>query len=102
MSALAQRLCDNDASVRQAAALALREMGPAAKDAIPSLALALQDHDRYVAVDAALTVEKMGPEAMPAVVALLRHRDPRVRELALLTLQHIAADSVPSGLATGR
>ena len=45
VTALTERLRDGDASVRQAAVFALREMGPQAKTAIPVLAELLRDQD---------------------------------------------------------
>ena len=73
--------------------LALAELGPAAKAAIPDLAKVLRDPDRYVATDAGRILEKMGADAVPSVVEMLQDPDPRVRELAVRTLQQIGADA---------
>ena len=95
--ALTEQLRDWDASVRQAAVFALREMGPEAKPAIPALAEVLRDPDGYVAIDASHTLEKMGAEAVPSLVSLLRDENPRVRKLAAQTLQQIASEAVSGG-----
>lgn len=94
ISALTERLGDCDASVRQAAALALRDMGPEAKAAIPALAQRLRDIDGYVAIDSAQTLKGMGPEAVPGLTPLLRDCEPRVRELAVRTLRQIGSEAI--------
>ena len=45
--------CGPDPSVREDAILALRQMGPGAKVAIPALAESVRDRDRYVGIAAA-------------------------------------------------
>jgi HEAT repeat protein len=92
--ALTERLRDWDASVRQAAVFALREMGPEAKSTIPALAELLRDRDVYVAMDASHTIEKMGAEAVPSLVSLLQDEDSRVRNRAVRTLQQIGSEAV--------
>ena len=91
--ALAQRLDDRDASVRQEAVLALHEMGPMAKAAIPALTRRLGDEDCYVAADAAHCLDSLGSEAAANVVPLLWDYRPRVRKLAAQTLGRIGADA---------
>jgi HEAT repeat protein len=88
-----QRLRDEDAAVRQAAAVALRDMGPKAKAAIPALAELLRDRDGFVVLDASRTLEKMGLEAVPSLVQLLSDPDPHVRELAARTLGRIEPEA---------
>lgn len=95
--ALTERLRDGDASVRQAAVFALREMGPEAKAAIPALAELLRDGDGYVAIDASHTLGKMGLEAVPSLAELLRDENPRVRELAVRTLRQIGSEAASGG-----
>ena len=90
---LRDRLFDPKASVRDAAASALKAMGPGAKVAIPALALRLRDRDRYVRITASETLEKMGADAVPSVSAQLCDADPQVRELAARVLQKIGPEA---------
>jgi len=48
-----------------AAAWDLLYLGPAAKDALPSLMAALKDDDLFVRLDAAVAIGHIGPEAAP-------------------------------------
>ena len=73
--------------------MALREMGPESRAAIPALAQLVRDPDGYVRISAAHTLEKMGAAAVPALASLLRDRDYRVRELAAETLRSIGQDA---------
>jgi HEAT repeat protein len=99
---LAQKLRDPCPAVRQAAVLALRDLVPDSKAAVPELAVVLCDSDRYVAVDAAGTLSKMGSDAACAVVPMLSNCDPRVRELAAYTLRQIGPDAAPAVSALAR
>ncbi|MFO0964375.1 MAG: HEAT repeat domain-containing protein [Gemmataceae bacterium] len=65
-------LSDEDARIRGIAALALRHIGPAAKDAAPALAEALRDMDISVASEAAQALGAIGPAAAPALAAALK------------------------------
>jgi hypothetical protein len=99
VSGLTDALRDPSPSVRDAAAMALRELGPAAKPAIPALAQMLRDSDGYLRITAAHTLDRMGADAVPSLVPLLRDYDPRVRVLAAETLRSIgldAKDAVPA------
>ena len=61
--ALAERLRDNDLSVREAAAGALWAMGPEAKAAIPALKEQLQDEDwplHFLAAEALKKIDLKG------------------------------------------
>jgi len=89
---LIEALRDENPSVRDAAAMALREMGPEAKAAIPALAQLLRDEDGYLRVTAAHTLDRMGSEAAASLVPLLRDPDPRVRELAAHCLRQIQSE----------
>jgi HEAT repeat protein len=94
LPALVERLGDENTSVRQAAVAALHAMGPEAKPAIPAIAQRLRDPDGYIRNDAALTLIDLGPAAVPAIRPLLHDPIPRVREIAIRTLQKISMKSV--------
>ena len=61
---------DKDAVVRLSAALALGEIGPEAKTAVPALTELLKDKDSNVQWAAARALGKIGPEAKMATPAL--------------------------------
>lgn len=61
---LAQTLKDTDADVRWAAAHALGEIGPAAKDAVPALVRALKDPDDMVRGRAEVTLRRIDPSVL--------------------------------------
>ena len=93
VTGLTDALRDPSPGVRDAAAMALREMGPDAKPAIPALAQMLRDPDGYLRITAAHTLDKLGADAAASVVPLLRDCDPRVRALAAETLRAIGPDA---------
>ena len=68
-------LLDDDASVRELAAGALGNIGPAAAPAVSVLVTALADRSAPVRRNAALALARIGPEAAPAVPALARVLD---------------------------
>ncbi len=61
---LAQTLKDTDANVRWAAAHALGEIGPAAKDAVPALIQALEDIDGMVRSRVKSTLRQIDPSVL--------------------------------------
>ena len=65
--ALAQTLSDSDARVRTLAALALRQTGASAVDAVPQLIIALNDPIAIVRAPAADALGAIGPGARDAV-----------------------------------
>jgi HEAT repeat protein len=69
-------LGDPDAAVRREAAQAVRQIGPEARRAIPSLTLLLKDDDEYVCWGAVEALAAIGPEpaVAPDLVELLRDR----------------------------
>ena len=90
---LADRLTDADAGVRQAAAVALTELGPDAADAVPALTTALADDEWAVRRQSALALGAIGPAAKSAVPALGKlDRDPSglVRKAARNARQKLA------------
>jgi HEAT repeats/PBS lyase HEAT-like repeat len=58
--------------LRAGAAWDLVELGPAAKEAVPTLIKALNDDDLYVRLDAAAAFGRIGRDAAPAVPALAK------------------------------
>ena len=63
--------------LRAAAAWDLIYLGPAAKDAVPSLIAALKDDDLFVRLEAAVALGHIGPEAAAAIPALVQVRTAR-------------------------
>jgi HEAT repeat protein len=78
---LVKRLRDKDVAVRTAAALLLKQIGPAAQGAVSDLREALKDKDARLrlAASTALWEVDQHPDALPALVRLLRDCDPSVR-----------------------
>ena len=79
------------------AAVALGVMGPAAKDAIPTLAEL--GRDPRVCGDAALALSRVGPAAIPALTELLKEQNDRVRARAAWALGMIgpaAREAIPT------
>jgi HEAT repeat protein len=66
-----QRIMNHEAVVRESAALALGQVGPLARRAIPALTAALGDEHGGVRHNAADALGQMGPAARPAVPALV-------------------------------
>ncbi len=78
-------------------AVALGVMGPAAKDAIPTLAEL--GRDPRVCGDAALALSRVGPAAIPALTELLKEQNDRVRADAAWALGMIgpaAREAIPT------
>ena len=63
---LIKQLKGSDSDVRANAAVALGEIGPEAKDAVPALIEALQDPDTSVRANAAMALEEIGLGAKDA------------------------------------
>jgi hypothetical protein len=79
---------DNN-EVRQRAATALGEMGPAAAPAIPALIRLLESQDTSLASTARFALPRIGPEAIPALEAAQKHASPDVRERATSALKDL-------------
>jgi len=104
--ALAEALRDSDRFVREAAAEALAQIGPAAKDAVPALLDALHGKEDAEFVDArrkaAWALCRIGPDAnvaLPALVKALGDKDRGVRLAAagaLCGMRADAAEAVPA------
>ncbi len=87
-----QALQDEDAGVRQAAAVTLGQIGLGAIDAVPQLTSALSDADPRVRAAAAFALSAFGPyamEAVPALRASLSDEFPAVRTRAAFALGQI-------------
>ncbi len=69
--AVAKLLHDDELQVREAAALALRDMGKEAVPAIPDLTAALKDPEPSVGMAAALALGEMHGAAKPAIPAMI-------------------------------
>jgi HEAT repeat protein len=81
-----------DSLVRQNAALALGQIGPDARAAVPALGEALGDSEWAVRRQAALALGHIGVHAHPAIPALQklsRDPDPLVRKAAQQALKQI-------------
>ena len=73
VAALCAAIKDGDPQVRFSAALALAQIGPAARDAVPALQDALADENRYVPGYAVEALERIAtPEAMKALMPYLK------------------------------
>jgi HEAT repeat protein len=97
-SALAKELRNEDAQVRQRAAIALAELGPKAKAAVPALISALRDPDPGVRRMAASALGEIGPDARRAVPALknaLKDENAQVEKDAAAALEKIAKGAGP-------
>jgi HEAT repeat protein len=96
-------LADDDATVIEAAAWALGELGSAAvgADAVPALSSVVRDHDDPLAREAA--VAALGalaePAGLPAVLAAC-HDKPAVRRRAVLALAPYDGPEVDAALQT--
>jgi HEAT repeat protein len=89
-------LSNHDPHVRRAAAAALGEIGPEAKNAVNALGVALYDENADVRIAAAWTLVEIGPEAKDAVNALvdaLKLRNPHVCRPAARALGRIKSDA---------
>lgn len=106
--ALVKKLGDPNASVRQAALLALQKRGPAGVAAIPSVVKLFDPTNGYSSIDervmALETLATMGPgarPALPAIYAVLHHGSPRVRSTARKVLRQLHADGLVEAYGAG-
>ena len=94
MPPLIGALKHDDWSVRKSATLALGELGPAARDAVPTLFdLLRSDLDRESARAALREIDTAGPEALPALIRAIEMEDPRMRYYAVFFLQKLGPDA---------
>ena len=91
--ALIKNLHEPDATVRSAAAGALRYMGPEAKAAIPALADRLRDVDWSVRKAASDTLKRLGADVAVSVAQQIHDANPEVRETVVRTLQEIGPEA---------
>lgn len=92
-------LSDGDAELRPLAASGLRQLGPAAADAVPMLGQALAgDEDEYVRLHAAWALAAVGPAAVDELIEALRDDDGYTRSAAAWVLYRLgpeAAEAAP-------
>jgi HEAT repeat protein len=84
--------------VALSAALALGEIGPGAKDAVPALVKALK-RDDFVRGEAARTLGRIGPDAdaaIPALSEMLSDVEAEEFFIALDSLRHIGVAAIPA------
>jgi HEAT repeat protein len=92
---LAERMADEDATVRQCAAAALRQRP--ALEALPALFTALEDEDALLARLAADALIALGKPALPGLVEVLRGESPTARQQAVRCLAKIAdPEAIPA------
>jgi HEAT repeat protein len=91
--ALVQAMTEGDERVRNAAARALKDIGPQAVDAIPALIQALGDQDDDVGLAAASALGDVGPEAIPMLIEALGDRNAQARRGAILALGWIGPEA---------
>lgn len=90
---LVPALRDPSPQVRQSAARALAEMGPAAAPAVPALGAALYDSDGSVRQSAVDALARLG--ALEELAKAASSADPNVRRLALSNLPSFGARAIP-------
>jgi len=107
VSALAQALKSDSEAARLEAALALFDLGPQAREAVPALAEALYSPQTELRILATATLARIGPDAAGAATALAsRLDDPEegVRQAALAVLESLgpqAEDALLQSLENG-
>jgi hypothetical protein len=93
---LIEALKEADAELRQAAALALRPLGPDSRAALPALGRALKHKDARIRAGAAAALYRMAPQAaaaVPALVEALQDKDGRVLRRTAAALGRIGPDA---------
>jgi HEAT repeat protein len=86
-----------NSETRYWAALALGEMGPKAKPAVPGLTSAVKDERAEVRHEALAALAKIGPDAAsaaPAAAEALEDPDPSVRVVAAFALGHFGSSAM--------
>jgi HEAT repeat protein len=83
-------------AVHQAAAMALRIIGPQAKSAIPALARALRRRESAARWEVAFALASTGADSVPALCEALSDRDPEVRAAAAAGLAMLGAEAQPA------
>jgi hypothetical protein len=91
------QLRDKDGGKRAEATVALRALGPKAKDAVPDLIRALKDKEPDVRAGAALALGKIGDsEAVSEIAALLQDKMGNVKIDAARALALFKTDAAPA------
>ena len=84
----------DDRVTLQAAAIALRAFGPAAKPAIPALVNAAQsgeEYARYHSIEALAKIDPQGPETLAALIRALGDEEESVQSIAVRGLKPFGA-----------
>jgi HEAT repeat protein len=78
--------------------LALGEMGPKAKDAVPALVNALADDRPDVRREVLICLGHIGPDAksLPAITAQLDHKDDSVKAAAVFAIAKMGPEAAPA------
>lgn len=98
---LIDQLQDEDLVVRMSAAMALGNLGPRAKQAIPALARVVQDsnEDHNVHRRAVQALASIGPDAVPELINALQDGKTIVRRFAAGALGGEGSEAVPALVA---
>lgn len=99
IDSLSRDVRSGDAKARLTAALALFDLGPAAKDAIPALSDAVYAPQPEVRLVAVAALSRMGADAKDASAALasrLDDADPEVRATAIAALEGLGQFATPA------
>lgn len=98
---LIHQLQDEDLVARMSAAVALGDLGPRAKQAIPALAKVVQDsnEDHNVHSRAVQALASIGPEAVPELIKALQDGKTIVRRFAAGALGGKGPEAVPALVA---
>src|SRR5262249_13298932 len=94
VASLVQAVKSPEPRVRRGAALALGQIRPVARDAVPSLTAGLSDADNEVRAAFLIAISHLGPRAglsVPVVRELLRDKSPAIR----LQSVRVLAQSAP-------
>ncbi len=86
---LSESLKDADPQAREAAALALGRIGPAAEAAVGPLVAAFSDDDLYLRGAAAVALGQIGQAAVPALIRALGDANAEVRWSAAIAISRI-------------
>jgi hypothetical protein len=93
---LIKQLTDREKETRETAITRLRQIGPDALDAIPTLLLVLKDADRDIAILAAMAIIRIDPAsrgtALPVLIDELSDRDVERRLEACAILEDLGPE----------
>lgn len=93
---LIELLGDPDGATREAAAMALRRIGPRAAAAVPALLAMLRSDEGAEFAAAVRTLGKIGEPALPALMQALEEEPEPVRTRAIWAIAHMGEDAAPA------